>query len=74
MITKRYRIEESLGLPVPAPGISAVAMEAAPNPRLDEILTAINDLRRITQASAGETIEAAAANSARRSPCATNSK
>ncbi|MCP1559549.1 chemotaxis protein CheZ [Methylorubrum extorquens] len=58
MITKRYRIEESLGLPVPAAGISAAPAESAPNPRLDEILTAINDLRRITQASAGETIEA----------------
>lgn len=58
MITKRYRIEESLGLSVPAAGLSAAATEAAPNPRLDEILTAINDLRRITQASAGETIEA----------------
>jgi chemotaxis protein CheZ len=58
MITKRYRIEESLGLPVPAAGISAAAPETLPNPRLDEILTAINDLRRITQASAGETIEA----------------
>ena len=58
MITKRYRIEESLGLPVPAAGVSAAPAEATPNPRLDEILTAINDLRRITQASAGETIEA----------------
>ena len=52
MITKRYRIEESLGLPVPAAGISAAAPETLPNPRLDEILPAINDLRRITQASA----------------------
>lgn len=56
MMTKRYRIEDSLGLAAPvAPAFQA---EAAPSPRLDEILTAINDLRRITQASAGETIEA----------------
>ena len=58
MMTKRYRIEESLGL-APAPvAPAAPAAEAAPSPRLDEILTAINDLRRLTQASAGETIEA----------------
>ncbi|KQT49277.1 chemotaxis protein [Methylobacterium sp. Leaf456] len=57
MMTKRYRIEESLGLAA-APVAPAPQAEAAPSPRLDEILTAINDLRRITQASAGETIEA----------------
>lgn len=57
MMTKRYRIEESLGLATP-PVAPAPQAEAAPSPRLDEILTAINDLRRITQASAGETIEA----------------
>ncbi|MEH3119278.1 MAG: chemotaxis protein [Methylorubrum populi] len=58
MITKRYRIEESLGLAAPTAGVSAAAPETLPNPRLDEILSAINDLRRLTQASAGETIEA----------------
>ncbi|SFL77630.1 chemotaxis protein [Methylorubrum salsuginis] len=59
MKTKRYRIEESLGLAAPLPvPVAPVQQEAAPSPRLDEILTAINDLRRITQASAGETIEA----------------
>ncbi|MBD8905496.1 protein phosphatase CheZ [Methylorubrum zatmanii] len=58
MITKRYRIEESLGLSAPAVDAAAPMSETKPNPRLDEILTAINDLRRITQASAGETIEA----------------
>lgn len=52
MTAKRFRIEDSLGLaPSPvAPSVDHV--------RLDEILSAINDLRRITQASAGETIEA----------------
>lgn len=57
MIQKRYRIEDSLGIaPVQAP----VAVEAPPadKARLDEILGAIQDLRRITQASAGETVDA----------------
>ncbi len=51
MNTKRYRIEESLGLAMPAPA----APQAA---RSDEILTAIQDLRRIMQSSASETVEA----------------
>lgn len=57
MIQKRYRIEESFGIAsVQAPA----AAEAAPadKARLDEILGAIQDLRRITQASAGETVDA----------------
>ncbi len=57
MIQKRYRIEDSFGIaPVQAPA----AAEAAPadTARLDEILGAIQDLRRITQASAGETVDA----------------
>lgn len=56
MIQKRYRIEDSFGLAQQ----QAVPIEAAPvdGARLDEILTAIHDLRRITQASAGETVEA----------------
>ena len=58
MMTKRYRIEESLGLPAPAAVAAAADRTGAPNPRLDEILSAINDLRRITAASAGETVEA----------------
>lgn len=58
MITKRYRIEESLGLPAPTAGAAAADPGGAASPRLDEILTAINDLRRITAASAGETVEA----------------
>ncbi|CAO4166098.1 protein phosphatase CheZ [Methylorubrum populi] len=58
MITKRYRIEESLGLSAPAVDVAAPLAEARPNPRLDEILSAINDLRRLTQASASETVEA----------------
>ena len=54
MTQKRYRIEDSLGLPAPV----APAPEApAANERLDEILGAIRDLRRITQMSASETIE-----------------
>ncbi|WP_375464803.1 protein phosphatase CheZ [uncultured Methylobacterium sp.] len=56
MIQKRYRIEDSLGFaPVPP---SAGETPAEGGARLDEILAAIQDLRRITQASAGETIEA----------------
>ncbi len=54
MTQKRYRIEDCLGLPA-AP---AAAASAAPDIRLDEILTAIQDLRRVTQASAGETVDA----------------
>lgn len=57
MIQKRYRIEDSFGIaPVQAPAVA----EAAPadKARLDEILGAIQDLRRITQASAGETVDA----------------
>lgn len=57
MNLKRYRIEETLGLPPAALAAQAAAPEAG-SARLDEILQAIQDLRRITQASAGETIEA----------------
>ncbi|WP_430910081.1 chemotaxis protein [Methylobacterium sp. sgz302541] len=58
MITKRYRIEDSFGLPPAAAVQTAPAAEsAAGSVRLDEILSAINDLKRLTQASAGETIE-----------------
>ena len=57
MNQKRYRIEDSLGLP-PVMGMPATAQPAAGGARLDEILSAIQDLRRITQSSAGETIEA----------------
>ena len=55
MTQKRYRIEDSLGLPgapQPAPGVPASSE------RLEEIFNAIQDLRRITQMSASETIEA----------------
>ncbi|GBU19964.1 MULTISPECIES: protein phosphatase CheZ [Methylobacterium] len=54
MISKRYRIEDSLGIPPAAAAQPAVEIGGA---RLEEILGAINDLKRITQASAGETIE-----------------
>ncbi|MCJ2012909.1 protein phosphatase CheZ [Methylobacterium sp. J-076] len=52
MKTKRYRIEQSLGLETPAP------IELRPAGRDDEILSAIGDLRRIMQSSASETVEA----------------
>ena len=51
MTQKRYRIETSLGLP------AAVVPEPAQAGRGDEILAAIQDLRRIMQASATETVE-----------------
>ena len=54
MTHKRYRIEDSLGLPAASAGSPA----AGSDPRIGDILSAIQDLRRITQASAGETIEA----------------
>lgn len=54
MTAKRYRIEDSLGLAAPV----APAQAAAASPQLDEILAAIQDLRRLTQASTGETVEA----------------
>lgn len=55
MTQKRYRIEHSLGLPVVA---ATEAGTPAQDERIQEILSAIQDLRRITQASAGETLEA----------------
>lgn len=55
MITKRYRIEDSFGLPPAA--VEAAAPAPANGERLEEILSAIHDLKRLTQASAGETIE-----------------
>lgn len=56
MTAKRYRIEDSLGLAAPAP--AAFTQASAASPQLDEILAAIQDLRRLTQASTGETIDA----------------
>jgi chemotaxis protein CheZ len=52
MKTKRYRIEQSLGLDVATP------IELPQAGRTDEILAAIGDLRRIMQMSASETVEA----------------
>jgi chemotaxis protein CheZ len=52
MKTKRYRIEQSLDLDFAAP------VEQPQTGRTDEILAAINDLRRIMQSSASETVEA----------------
>ena len=57
MTAKRYRIEDTLGLGSDVSS-DAAASSPARAAQLDEILTAIQDLRRITQASAGETIEA----------------
>ena len=56
MIHKRYRIEDSFGLAQQPVAVQASA--PADTARLDDILNAIQDLRRITQASAGETVEA----------------
>ena len=54
MTQKRYRIEDSLGIPAaPQPGPGSIAS----NERLEEIFSAIQDLRRVTQMSASETIE-----------------
>ncbi len=61
MTIKRYRIEDSLGLAVRAPVIETVdrpASAALNDARLDEILSAIQTLQRVTQASTAETIEA----------------
>ena len=61
MTLKRYRIEDSLGLAsAPVAMESAVSSEAVTlnNKRLDEILSAIQDLRKVTQTSTVETIEA----------------
>ncbi|WP_027172534.1 chemotaxis protein [Methylobacterium sp. 10] len=61
MNMKRYRIEDSLGLasvrPV-AEVVHAAERSGADDVKLDEILSAIQDLRRITQTSTVETIEA----------------
>ncbi len=54
MTQKRYRIEDSLGLPgAPPPAPSTPAS----GERLEDIFNAIQDLRRITQMSASETVE-----------------
>ena len=55
MTQKRYRIEHSLGLPAVAATEAGTPLQAE---RIEEILGAIQDLRRITQASASETLEA----------------
>ena len=56
MTSKRYRIEDTFGLaPPPADAGGPAPARAA---QLDEILAAIQDLRRLTQASASETVEA----------------
>ena len=57
MNQKRYRIEDSLGL-APAMATASSVQPMAGGASLDEVLSAIQDLRRITQSSAGETIDA----------------
>lgn len=62
MTMKRYRIEDSLGLASPQPVadkavVSAESSELG-NARLAEILSAIQDLRKATQSSTVETVEA----------------
>lgn len=61
MTMKRYRIEDSLGLasiqPVFEKPVSGETSELN-NTRLTEILTAIQDLRQMTQSSTIETVEA----------------
>ncbi|KQP05707.1 chemotaxis protein [Methylobacterium sp. Leaf93] len=61
MNMKRYRIEDSLGLASVRPVAEVahtVERSGADDVKLDEILSAIQDLRRITQTSTVETIEA----------------
>ena len=57
MTTKRYRIEDSLGLSAYA-GTAAVAAAGPSDERIGEILSVVNDLRRLSQANASETIDA----------------
>ena len=54
MTQKRYRIEDVLGLPEAPPAASSVS---ASSERIEDIFSAIQDLRRITQMSASETVE-----------------
>ncbi len=61
MTMKRYRIEDSLGLASARPAAdvgTAGERPIANEVKLDEILASIQDLRRVTQTSTVETIEA----------------
>lgn len=61
MTMKRYRIEDSLGLASsrPTADVSAPSEGSSMNnARLEEIMAAIQDLRRVTQTSTVETVEA----------------
>ncbi|GJE15840.1 chemotaxis protein [Methylobacterium marchantiae] len=61
MNMKRYRIEDSLGLASVRPVAEAPLgsqRSASDEVKLDEILSAIQDLRRVTQTSTVETVEA----------------
>lgn len=61
MTTKRYRIEDSLGLasaPVAAQAVVSADAANLNEKRLDEILAAIQTLQKVTQTSTVETIEA----------------
>ena len=61
MTTKRYRIEDSLGLasaPIAAPAVVSAEAANLNEKRLDEILAAIQTLQKVTQSSTLETIDA----------------
>ncbi|KQP59081.1 chemotaxis protein [Methylobacterium sp. Leaf399] len=61
MTMKRYRIEDSLGLASVQPAMAPVASAETSDlnaARLTEILSAIQDLRKMTQTSTIETVEA----------------
>ena len=61
MTMKRYRIEDSLGLASARPAAETAAASepsTVKDVRLDEILSAIQDLRRATQTGTVETVEA----------------
>ncbi|NEU11733.1 chemotaxis protein [Methylobacterium sp. BTF04] len=61
MTIKRYRIEDSLGLAVNAPPVAEAANVESANlnsAKLDEIMSAIQNLQRVTQSSTVETIDA----------------
>ncbi|MGY2047642.1 chemotaxis protein [Methylobacterium sp. JK268] len=56
MKNKRFRIEDSLGAPV----LPAAVQPSAPvaDERISEILASVNELKRLTQTSTGDVIEA----------------
>jgi chemotaxis protein CheZ len=57
MKNKRFRIEDSLGAPAMAVAVAA-APAAEPDARIAEILATVNELKRLTQTTTGDVIEA----------------